>query len=216
MSDYFSDLMRSRHLSHSPVGPVSESFQPWSVPSKPNRRKVFVSHYHGHSWETDSFLRDFGDVFIRKTVGALGDENFIKSPNPDYVMQCIRDDYIGDSTVTIVLVGTCTHSRRYVDWEIKGSLQRSGDGFANGLLAIQMPSAPNGAFLPPRLELNWNGEHRNCYARYYRYPQSTYELREWIEDAFDSRMQRSQWIKNPHDTMFAYDRRCNVCGIAHQ
>lgn len=69
------------------------------------------------------------------------DQNFIHSPNPVYVMQCIRRDYIGDSTVTIVLVVGCTHSRRYVDWEIKASLQQAADGSPNGLIGIQMPSS---------------------------------------------------------------------------
>src|SRR5260370_37210627 len=86
------------------------------------RRKVFISHYHLHQAETDRFLIDYGDIFIRKTVGVLGQQNFINSNNPEYVIQRIREEHVGDSTVSIVLVGTCTHSRRYVDWEIKASL----------------------------------------------------------------------------------------------
>lgn len=179
----------------------------------PIRRKVFLSHYHGHGDWTDAFLRDFGSVFIRRSVGALGDDNLINSGNPEYVMQRIRDEFIGDSTVTIVLVGNCTHSRRYIDWEIKGSLKRAKDGLPNGLLAIQCSQNP--VHLPPRLAANWNSDNLNCYARFYRYPQTTDQLRTWIEDAFAARTQRANTIRNSHDTMMGYNARCQVCQITH-
>jgi hypothetical protein len=181
--------------------------------STPTRRKVFISHYHRHEAETNTFLRDFGDVFIRKSVGALGDDNLINSNDPEYVMRRIRSEYIGDSTVTIVLVGSCTHSRRYVDWEIKGSLRQGVDSLPNGLLAIQC--APGGANLPPRFEANWKKDNTNCYAKYYRYPLSKEELRQWIEDAYSARKSRSNFIRNSHDTMMAYNAKCSVCQITH-
>ena len=182
---------------------------------QPIKRKVFISHYHGHQWETDKFLRDFGDVFIHRSVGTLGGQSFINSNNTDYVMQCIRRDYVGDATVTIVLVGSCTHGRRYVDWEIKGSLQRGEEDLPNGLLGIEMPSSGQYFNPPPRLELNWQRDVADCYARCYRYPNNKEELRQWIEDAFRARTSRDKWIKNPHETMFGYDRTCSVCKIIH-
>jgi hypothetical protein len=184
--------------------------------TEPVRRKVFISHYHRHQVETDAFLRDFGDVFIRKSVGAWDDDNLINSHNPEYVMQRIRSEYIGDSTATIVLVGPCTHSRRYIDWEIKGSLQRSGDGKPNGLLAIQYPScSQSGAYLPQRFEKNWSSGNDNCYAKYYRYPQSKDELRQWIEDAYIARTTRAHLIRNSHDTMMTSNARCRICQVTH-
>ena len=183
--------------------------------ARPIRRKVFISHFHAHQSETDQFLRDYGDVFIRKTVGALGDENYINSNDTEYVMQRIRTDYIGDSTVTIVLVGKCTHSRRYVDWEIKGSLRQGSDSLPNGLIGIHMPSGGGSFNPPPRLSDNWIRENPNCFARCYRYPQSQTELRSWIEDAYAARSTRAKWIKNPHDTMFGYVRTCSSCGWRH-
>src|SRR5437867_6147915 len=94
--------------------PIYNPFGALYPTPEPVKRKVFVSHYHGHQLETNDFLRAFGDVFLRRTVGALGDQNWINSTDTDYIMQRVRSDYIGDSTVTIVLVGCCTHSRRYV------------------------------------------------------------------------------------------------------
>jgi hypothetical protein len=186
-----------------------------SAGPQPVRRKVFISHYHTHQTETDQFLRDFGDVFVRKAVGALGEQNFINSSDPEYVMRRIRADYIGDSTVTIVLVGRCTHSRRYVDWEIKGSLRQAQDSLPNGLIGIQMPSSGGNFHAPHRLAANWNAENSECYARCYRYPQSKEELRGWIEDAYSARKGRAKWIKNSHDTMLGYNRTCQSCKLVH-
>lgn len=190
----------------------------WSQLLSPRltRRTVFVSHSHLHEVETSAFFRDFGNVFIKRTVGALGDDNLINSVNTEYVMRRIRSEYIGNSTVTIVLVGSCTHSRRYIDWEIKGSLRQGVDSLPNGLLAIQYLScATTGPDLPPRLEANWKSGNSNCYAKYYRYPHSQEELRQWIEDAYSARTTRADLIRNAHDTMMSYSAKCRVCGVTH-
>ena len=146
---------------------------------------------------------------------GMGDSRivFIDSSNTDYVMSQIRQKYLLDTTVTIVLVGSCTHSRRYVDWEIKTSL-RQGNYTPNGLMGIVLPSQGNSAYLPQRFLDNWNQDHFNCYARYYRYPQNAYELASWIEDAYQARTTRRHLIRNSQD-MMKYNARCKVCGITH-
>ena len=181
--------------------------------TKPVRRTVFISHYKGDHDEVERFISDFKSVFIPKVLGANDNDNFIESTNTDYVMNQIRERYLLDSTVTIVLVGKCTHSRRYVDWEIKSSL-RQGAYTPNGLLGIVLPSQGTGAYLPPRFEANWNQQHSNCYARYYVYPQTEDELRAWIEDAYNARTSRANLIVNSQDIM-KYNARCKVCGITH-
>src|SRR6478752_9434681 len=131
--------------------------QPSPLPQpEPVRRKVFISHSHFHESESKAFLKEFGAVLLARHIGLSQKQNRIRSNNPDYVMRCIREDLIqSQSTVTLVLIGSCTHSRRYVDWEIKASLQQGERRIPNGLLAIKLPSCPNGAIPPPRLELNW-------------------------------------------------------------
>ncbi len=159
------------------------------------RRKVFISHYKGDRSEVDAFIRNYGDVFIPKVLGANDNDEFINSTNPEYVMQRIREIYLGDSTVTIVLLGACTHSRRYVDWEIKSSLQQGKD-LPNGLMGIVLPSQNNTAHLPERLKANWKPEHEGCYGRYWSYPTSEQQLWEWIEDAYQARTVRADLIDN--------------------
>lgn len=181
--------------------------------SSTNRRKVFISHYKGDRNEVDAFIKDFSTVFIPKVLGANDNDDFINSTNTDYVMQRIREKYLGDSTVTIILIGSCTHSRRYIDWEIKSSL-RQGQYIQNGLIGILLPSQGNSAHLPPRLKSNWAKEESDCYARYRAYPSSKEELSLWIEDAYQARTSRSYLIRNSQE-MMKYNGVCKICGVTH-
>ncbi|MCT7614878.1 TIR domain-containing protein [Aliarcobacter butzleri] len=180
------------------------------------RRKVFISHFKGDSTEVEEFIQKFANeehVFIPKVLGANENYDYIDSANTDYVMTQIREKYLLDSTVTIVLVGSCTHSRRYIDWELKSSL-RQGDYTPNGVMGIILPSKGNSAYLPPRLKSNWEEGHGNCYARYWIYPTSAKELHNWIEDAFLARTTRTHLIKNSQEIL-KYNRKCNICNITH-
>jgi len=180
------------------------------------KRKVFISFHQKDRNEVDKFIElwaDYHDIFISKALGVSDNDDFIDSTNPEYVMSQIRDKYLQDSTVTIVLIGSCTHSRRYVDWEIKASLRQAKNDVTNGLIGILIPSQGNRAHLPPRFKDNWNKEN-NCYARYYSAPKSDDELRRWIEDAYTARINRAQLINNPQD-MMKYNQECKVCGITH-
>ncbi len=180
------------------------------------KRKVFISHYKGDKVEVDDFIKKFchkEDVFIPKVLGANNNDDFINSTNTDYVMTQIRSKYLQDSTVTIVLIGSCTHSRRYIDWELKSSL-RQGLYTPNGVLGIVLPSQNNSALLPPRLRNNWNVEHTNCYTKYWKYPSTAESLHDYIEDAYQARTSRNHLISNSQD-MMKYNKNCTTCGVTH-
>lgn len=129
-------------------------------------------------------------------------------------MTQIREKYLQNSTVTIVLVGTCTHSRRYIDWELKSSLRRGENITPNGVMAILLPSQGNSSYLPPRFLENYN-ENVDCYARYYAYPKSADQLGQWIDDAHNARIKRADLIKNNSQDMMKYNSKCKVCEITH-
>jgi hypothetical protein len=201
--------------------------------SSPPKRKVFISSFHGDRAEVDAFIyrwADIGKIFTAKALCTFDNDDFIHSTNPEYVMSEIRRKYIGDASVTIVLIGQCTHSRRYVDWEVKASLTR-GESLPNGLLAYVLPSAVPSAFglsgnvlnwdqrawsnLPDRLATNWNyHEPQHCYARYSMIPNSGDLLRQNIEEGFWDRTNRAHLIKNDSE-MMKYNAPCRVCGFTH-
>ena len=180
------------------------------------KRKVFISFYQKDRLEVDAFIHQWTiveGVFIPRALGTYDNEDFINSDDTEYVMSQIRAKYLGDSSVTIVLIGKCTHSRRYVDWELKTSLRR-GQYTPNGLLGILLPSAGGQAHLPPRFKANWNKEVRNCYARYSYPPTSADEPRNWIKDAYVARTARAHLIQNDADRM-KYNTKCRVCSVTH-
>lgn len=188
-----------------------------AAPPPPPKRHVFISSYHADQGEVDAFIYHWSTVhkvFTPKALGTFDNEDFINSDNPQYVMGQIRAKYLLDSTVTIVLIGTCTHSRRYVDWEIKASLRR-GDYTPNGLIGYLLPSALPAAHLPVRFSANWNSnQQQSSYARYRFLPSTPAMMRQQIEAAFLDRTNRAHLINNDAD-MMRYNASCQVCGVTH-
>lgn len=178
------------------------------------RRKCFISYYNGDKTAVEKFLNDFGDVFIAKAIGVSDHDDFIDSNDSDYVMRKIRERYLGDSTVTICLIGSCTHSRRYIDWEIKSSL-RQGSYTPNGLIAILLPYMGTTGHLPDRIRENWDSsDSSKSYASYYSYPESKSNLRNWIDEAHARRTSRAHLIRNS-SSMMKYSRKCKVHDVTH-
>jgi hypothetical protein len=212
---------------------LSTQFSPiFAVPAPQPKRHVFISSFHANRVEVNSFIYRWATVekvFTPKALCTFDNDDFIDSTNPEYVMGEIRRKYLLDSSVTILLIGSCTHSRRYVDWEIKSSLRR-GMNTPNGLLAYVLPSAMPPAFgpfgmlewgqrawpaVPDRLGANWNYyQPDNCYARYYTMPASAAQLREHIEAAVWDRTNRANLINNSAD-MMKYNGLCRACGVTH-
>jgi hypothetical protein len=58
------------------------------------------------------------DVFIHRSVGIM-DDDVINGSESIYIMRRIREEYLEDSTVTMVLIGRRTWARKFVDWEIQ-------------------------------------------------------------------------------------------------
>ena len=173
--------------------------------TKYTKHKVFIS-YHDADKDRDyknRFLQKARNVIIDKSVntGDIDDTGL----KVETIRQKIRDDYIRDATVTIVLIGPCTWQRKHVDWEIASSLRDTKLNSRCGLLGILLPNHPdferkslNIRRIPPRLAYNCDGE--DPYAIIYRWPKYRAErrLREWIERAFERRSGTSPNNKSRH------------------
>ncbi len=161
------------------------------------RHKCFISYHKADAEEALTFVEGFENYFIPKSVGISHDDPLIDSGDNDYIMNKIRDKYLADSTVTILLVGRCTWARKFVDWELYSSLRRDPKNRLNGLLAVELPSiAGSGVSLPPRARLNVpSANSSESYGKYIRYPTSGSNLQTWIDDAFRARSTRQALIK---------------------
>lgn len=161
--------------------------------------KCFISYHAADKKAVDEFCEKFSGSFIRR--GIQLEEDIIDSNNTDYVMRRIRELYLQDSTVTLVLIGKCTWARRFLDWEVQASLKQPKDGYPNGLLAIQLWESYTK--LPNRVKLNVN----SGYSKFYKYPSSSTSLANMIDEAWDARFEKANLIKNSRDR-FSYNRQC--------
>lgn len=102
--------------------------------------KVFISYHHGNDQSFKEQLQLFNlrnNIFIDRSVDT-GDINE-NLPN-QRIREIIRDDYLSDSTVTIVLVGTETKNRKHLDWEIYSSMIDGRVNKRSGILVITLPT----------------------------------------------------------------------------
>jgi len=177
------------------------------------RHKCFISYHHDDQKAVEEFIETFDherEVFLARALGAGMEQDIIDSDDTDYVMRRIRELYLKDSTVTLVLMGKCTWARRYVDWEIQASLRSGETVTPNGLLGITLPSYPkSGGQFPNRLNLNLkqSDDQKDCYARWIEYPTRKDILSNAIDAAFKRRFTHTQWINNPRER-FRHNRSC--------
>lgn len=102
--------------------------------------KVFISYHH----KNDQFYKEELLKANRKYpmfIDASVDTRDISDDLDDQTTrQLIRDYYLRDSTVTIVLVGTETKKRKHIDWEIYSSMINGAVNKKSGILVITLPS----------------------------------------------------------------------------
>lgn len=155
----------------------------------PQKHKVFISHHADDQEYKARFVQKGKNVFIDKSVdtGDIDDTNL----KVDTIRQKIRDDYIRDATVTIVLIGPGTWQRKHVDWEIGSSLRKTKYNSRCGVLGILLPNHPDYGkgnirehLLPPRLADNLKGDDPYIVIKDWPKTRAEARLREWIHRAF--------------------------------
>lgn len=124
----------------------------------PTRRKIFVSYHHGGDQaHYDEFSRFFHDQY--ETIRDNSLDRLIQSDDTEYVMRQIREQYLTGTSCTIVLIGAKSHERKYLDWEIKATLDK-----CHGLVGIVLPTHvknPLGEIVVPDRFLD---NHKSGYA----------------------------------------------------
>ena len=104
------------------------------------KHKVFISYHHlNDQWHKEALIKwsESNDIFIDASVDTGDiDENL----SDDSIRQKIRDEYLKDSSVTILLVGQETKNRKHVDWEIYSSMYDGQVNKKSGVLVINLPS----------------------------------------------------------------------------
>ena len=152
------------------------------------------------------FVRPDGPPWAASTTAAHGTRPESQASELTSLLRRIREEYLSNTTVTIVLIGECTKARKYVDWEIASSLRNDPVNGRSGLLGINMKSVGSRGLAPPRLYDNYDSKDKaGSYALYQTYPSTAQALRNAIQMAFDRRE-----TQKPVNTraLFKYNRPC--------
>ncbi len=144
-----------------------------------SKRKIFVSYHHENDQEYKNqlvrFLEDSYQVIDRSLTDPMD------SDDTEYVMRRIRERYIKGSSVTIVLCGAETSKRKFVDWEIKATLDAG-----HGLVGVWLDSAPRGllgsVLVPDRLHDNISSKYA-AWVHWNAFVSSPLAARGHIEDS---------------------------------
>lgn len=112
------------------------------------RHKVFISYYHKddqqykdrlinmqewnpQTWQSQSI---FDDYSVREN--DIDDTGLTS----EQIRCIIRDEYIKDATVLILLCGQNTKKRKHIDWEIHAAMYNSNVNPQMGILVINLPT----------------------------------------------------------------------------
>lgn len=127
--------------------PVKDVY-PSSIPKikeTMTKHRVFISYHHKNDqWAKDRLIelnKQF-DFFIDESVdtGDIPDEW-----DDQKIRTAIRDNYLKNSTVTILLVGTETKYRKHIDWELFSSMYDGAVNKRSGIVVIMLPSTGCGS-----------------------------------------------------------------------
>ena len=149
---------------------------------------VFITRKTRHTEiASNTYLHMLTMLWFSKSV-QIGDID----PNlkTETLRQKIRDEYLRDSTVTVVLIGAETWKRKHVDWEIGASIRQTEYSPRSGLIGIILPAYPrldqtkyDPYTIPPRLY-----DNIKCrFAEIYNWSEDLTDVQKWIHEAFERR-----------------------------
>lgn len=187
------------------------------MPQTP-RPKIFISFHHKDQKYKDRFIKMMkGDIVDKSVKDKDIDDRNTKTAA---IRRKIRDDFIADAKITVVLIGPCTWQRKHVDWEIGSSLRDTENNPRCGLLGIWLPNHPdsgkeeyNPHLIPPRLADNCEGD--DPYACLYDWPNpwKAKSIRQWIHQA----LKRSKKTPYPNNKRQQFrDNRKGKCSKGWQ
>lgn len=170
--------------------------------NQPDRRKCFISYHVADQEEVQDFVAKFGEDFIFTCLGVVDEDNFVNSDEDETIKRVIREKHLANTSVTIVLIGKCTWARKFIDWEISSSLRNDSVNKRSGVVAIPLPSLNNSWKLPQRLKDNYSAtDEAASYVVGKPYPESSSQLRRYVEQAIYNRDNSAHLVENSRPLM---------------
>ena len=112
------------------------------------RHKVFISYYHQDDQDYKNYLIQLIEYnpnlgryqFIFDDYSVSENDIDDTGMSDEAVRKEIRDNYIKDATVLILLCGKHTKDRKFIDWEIHAAMFDTKNNPKLGILVINLPT----------------------------------------------------------------------------
>lgn len=112
------------------------------------RHKVFISYYHKDDQQYKDYLINMQEWNSQTCQYQSIFEDYSVHENEiddtgltsEQIRCIIRDEYIKDATVLILLCGQNTKRRKHIDWEIHAAMYNSDVNPQMGILVVNLPS----------------------------------------------------------------------------
>lgn len=116
------------------------------------RHRVFISYYHHDDQRYKDYLIKMQEFNIETMQMQSIFEDFSVHENEiddtglssEQIRCIIRDEYIKDATVLILLCGENTKKRKHIDWELHAAMYDSLANRQMGIIVINLPTTKQG------------------------------------------------------------------------
>ncbi len=181
------------------------------------RHRVFISYYHyDDQYYKNELVKKqyfnyqkciFENIFEDYSVndGDI-DDTYMTS---EQIRRKIRDEYIKDSTVLILLCGANTKRRKHIDWEIHAAMYDSDVNPQMGIVVINLPEIKQGVRVSEDEEKELVAPHSNW---------CTLSTREQFEKTYPYMPSRiiDNFVNGAEITVVDWDRVSNDSNILMQ
>ena len=109
-----------------------------------NRHKVFISYYHNDDQFYKNEIVTWNEIYNLFDDYSVNDGDIDDTYLTDEAIRVkIRDEYIKDATVLVLLCGSNTKYRKYIDWELHAAMYDTEKNPKMGILVVNLPSCRN-------------------------------------------------------------------------
>lgn len=100
--------------------------------------KTFISYHHAENQHEKSTIKDIinADKGLWDKSVELGDIS--EDLDDQQIRTIIRDEYLRDTSVTVVICDTYTPTRKHIDWEIHSSMYDGSINTKSGIVVVDM------------------------------------------------------------------------------
>lgn len=119
------------------------------------RHKVFISYYHKDDQAYKNYLIELQEFNADTQMWqSIFDDYSVRENDIDdtgltdeTIRKIIRDDYINEASVLILLCGNRTKERKFIDWELHAAMYDTEEKPKLGIVVINLPSIRGKSFI---------------------------------------------------------------------